>query len=218
MNKNQKIGVYYFKIREQHRNYLDNFLEILPLFLKRRILRFYFLDDQMRSVVGKLILRKMMITNGYQTDILNEYKLDKFNRPYFDNNVDFNITHSGDYVICAISNDSKIGVDIEKIYPSINVDDYEFLFHDNEKHIIKDQTIKNIFFSYWTKKEAVSKAIGKGLGVPFCDIQICDDVAIFKEKHWNLMSVISNKKYCSCIAYMGEKNIEIRELFISDLI
>jgi len=212
------IRINFFKIKREHKIYLDDFLKILPEFMTRNILRYYCVEDQMRSVIGKLILRKMMITEGYQNEILNDYKLDKFNRPYFNKKIDFNISHSGGYVVCAISDCTRLGVDIEKVYPTIEIDDYKFLFNDYELSIIKNDIKKTIFFSYWTKKEAVSKAIGKGLGISFSDILIRENIAQYKNRYWNLKDIIPNTNYRSCIAYRGERNIEKTELLITDLV
>lgn len=48
-------------------------------------------------------------------NIAGDVKVDKFGKPYFeDTDIHFNISHSGCYVIAAVS-DEDIGIDIQKI-------------------------------------------------------------------------------------------------------
>lgn len=78
--------------------------------------------------------------------------------------IEFNISHSGDYIFTAIS-PSPIGVDIEAINPEF---DYPPLL--NEHFSIEEQSFitsgKNEllnFYTLWTRKEALLKASGEGL-------------------------------------------------------
>lgn len=73
--------------------------------------------------------------------------------------VQFNISHSGDFVVCAVS-DKEIGIDIEKIRdinPRITRK-----FSDEKERIYIDSH-KNGLFEIWTLKEAYFKCIGTGL-------------------------------------------------------
>ncbi len=75
-------------------------------------------------------------------------------------NAYFNISHSGDLVVCAVS-DKEIGIDIEQIRP--------FNFRAAEKFTCPDEleyirSEENGFFNIWTLKEAYFKCIGTGLG------------------------------------------------------
>ncbi|MBQ3046269.1 MAG: 4'-phosphopantetheinyl transferase superfamily protein [Clostridia bacterium] len=72
----------------------------------------------------------------------------------------FNISHSGDYAVCAVS-DCEIGIDIEKIKP-FNIRAAEKFAADSEKKYIRSH--QNGFFEIWTLKEAYFKCIGTGLG------------------------------------------------------
>ena len=68
-------------------------------------------------------------------------------KPYCDD-VFFNISHSGKYVVLATA-DSEIGIDIEKI-------------RDTEKRLFaEDFASKEEFFEMWTKKESIIKYLGK---------------------------------------------------------
>ena len=72
----------------------------------------------------------------------------------------FNISHSGDYVVCAVS-DKEIGIDIEKIRP-ISPKAADRFACPNELDYISSN--ESGLFEIWTLKEAYFKCIGTGLG------------------------------------------------------
>ena len=97
----------------------------------------------------------------------------------------FNLSHSGDYVICAIS-DREVGVDIEKIGRARMEVAHRF-FHLNEVKLLgnllaEDQ--RNLFFRYWSAKESYLKYTGSGLSSPLSSFEVCfeeNDIHIKKE-------------------------------------
>ncbi|MBR3779734.1 MAG: 4'-phosphopantetheinyl transferase superfamily protein [Clostridia bacterium] len=90
-----------------------------------------------------------------------EFSVSEFGKPYIKGlNVHFNISHSGDCAVCAVS-DKEIGVDIEKIR-SINPETSKRFACENEQDYIDSHT--DGFFEIWTLKEAYFKCIGTGLG------------------------------------------------------
>lgn len=84
----------------------------------------------------------------------------------------FNISHSGDWIICAVDN-KPVGVDIE-IIKVINFKIAERFFSSEEYYALMSQpeTIQlKYFYMLWTLKESYIKAEGKGLNIPlfsFC--------------------------------------------------
>ncbi len=75
-------------------------------------------------------------------------------------NANFNISHSGDRVVCAVS-DKEIGIDIEKIRPINPKAAERFACPDELDYIRSNETG---LFEIWTLKEAYFKCIGTGLG------------------------------------------------------
>lgn len=74
--------------------------------------------------------------------------------------VHFNASHSGDMVVCAVS-DKEIGIDIERIRKTNPKVSEKFAC---EKELDYINSHKNGFFEIWTLKEAYFKCIGTGLG------------------------------------------------------
>ncbi len=91
-----------------------------------------------------------------------EIKLGRYGKPYASNGRRFNISHSGNYVIIAVS-DNEVGCDVEMCREA----DYERLgkvvFHENELSTLKNSEDKQeCFYRFWTMKEAFIKCLGEG--------------------------------------------------------
>ncbi len=83
---------------------------------RERIKRLINLDDANRVLIGDLLVRSLIcqkykINNDEINFIYNEY-----GKPFAESFSDFhfNISHSGEWVVCATAN-SNVGIDIEKI-------------------------------------------------------------------------------------------------------
>lgn len=134
---------------------------------QRRIDRFRFDDDKKRTVVGEMLARKAIAEWCSVAPKSIVFDTNENGKPYAVNqNVEFNISHSGYMVVCAVD-DKPIGIDIEKIRP-INLSiSYKFCNND-ELNYIFDTTISKEeslirFFKIWTYKEAYFKFIGTGI-------------------------------------------------------
>src|SRR3954471_20772521 len=90
------------------------YLNLIPEEIKNRILRLKRWEDRQASLYGKLLLKKGLEELGLDSGLIH-LKYTKYGRPYLEHNPDFNISHSDGYVVCAISTDSKIGIDIEEV-------------------------------------------------------------------------------------------------------
>jgi len=93
------------------------------------------------------------------------FNIDKNGRPSIINirnkNLDFNISHSDEFVILAMSNRLRVGIDIEKIR-DIDIDLISYnCFSNKEKKYLKEKNDKLVnFFKIWTLKESYLKALG----------------------------------------------------------
>jgi len=99
------------------------------------------------------------------------YGFGEVGKPYIKNcdDIHFNISHSGDYAVCAIS-DCEVGIDIQKIEkPNLQV--AKRFFAKNEYEYIANQpdekSKSDAFYRIWTLKESFVKAIGVGTNMPF---------------------------------------------------
>lgn len=92
----------------------------------------------------------------------------------------YSISHSGNYVICALS-DRRVGIDIENKFRSVFSEaKEEQLDKIARKCLTMGEEIRfqsceeadkvDLLMELWTKKESYSKAIGKGLAMDFATI------------------------------------------------
>lgn len=95
-----------------------------------------------------------------------EYTENEHGKPFFANRPDikFNLSHSGGYAVCAVS-DTEIGIDAEKYGDAKDtLEIAKRYFTAGEYEYIKNSAdTKTTFFSLWTRKESLLKAIGTGL-------------------------------------------------------
>ena len=88
--------------------------------------------------------------------------MNEFGKPECDNGLCFNISHSGNYVLFALS-DSKVGCDIEEIRFLKGIRLGKIVFCDNEMKLLGNAFDRlGTFFELWTKKEALLKCMGDG--------------------------------------------------------
>jgi len=171
-----------------------------------KIKKFKKWQDAHACLFGRLLLREMLSSFCIDHD-LSKLRYTKYQKPYFENSdFNFNISHSGKYVVCAGSNQSKLGVDIEEI-KSINILDFKEEFHTEEWAQIKDSGNNlTTFYEFWTMKEAIIKADGKGLTIPLNDLNLSNNNNRVKidQTVWSLHEIHLDEDYVCHMAYLGE--------------
>lgn len=157
----------------------------------------------------------MLIKLGYDSNILNHLKYDEFGKPYIDTKTYFNISHSGDYVICAVSKCSKVGIDIEEVKP-INIDDIKSeVFNEIEiSHFKVSKNPIEFFYKIWTIKEAVLKGEGVGLQKSMNQIKIHGTQASFLGNYWNLGELRIDDRYAANIAFKGYADVSLNRITV----
>ena len=119
------------------------------------------ISQRKESLVGRLMLHKALLeleTGEYSVIYSDEEK------PVLKSAKDiyFNISHSDDYVVLALSND-EVGCDIQEIRPynpKVAVRHY----CKNETELIENSSDKDdVFIRFWALKESILKFTGKGL-------------------------------------------------------
>ena len=89
------------------------------------------------------------------------------------NGIQFNLSHSGSKVMCAVS-DSDIGCDVEQVTDIRMEIAQRFFFSEEYRSLCscgEGECRNELFFSYWTLKESFMKATGLGFMLPpdaFC--------------------------------------------------
>ena len=205
------IHVLYTSINEEnHKKIIDHYLPDFSAEYQDKIKRYRRWQDAQLSLLGRILLVKGLeqINYGFDESNLN---YTSFNKPYLENNaIHFNISHSGELVVCALTKIGAIGIDIEKINDT-KISDFKSQMTVNEWKLINESTNANLsFFQYWTQKEAVIKTQGKGLSIPLKSFEVTKNKTIIESEVYFLKELKINDDYCCHLAL--KENIDTIEI------
>jgi 4'-phosphopantetheinyl transferase len=196
------IHIYYSVCREQlPEQFYIQYLNQLPGPLQEKNVKYRRWQDKHLHLFGKLLLLEGLKNIGY-TDggILNKINYNDYSRPFINKDIDFNISHSGEYVLCAIGNRMRLGIDVEEI-KHINFDDFKQVMTDKQwSDIRQSEDPLRFFFKYWTIKESVIKADSRGLSIPLLDIYVNDNKVCYDNKTWYLNELDLDERYSTYLA------------------
>jgi 4'-phosphopantetheinyl transferase len=134
-----------------------------------RIQKFRFWHNRQQSLLGKLLLRRILFEN-YKIRQISNIFYDRYSRPYQKDKpgIDFNISHSGEWVICGTTDTGRIGVDVEKIRPLQQDVAKRFFAKEENDYLstIPEDERLDVFYHIWTLKEAYIKARGETFHIP----------------------------------------------------
>ncbi len=89
--------------------------------------------------------------------------------------VEFNLSHSDGWALFAFTRTRRIGIDVERVRPLSERQIARRFFAPGETAALEasppDQR-PAAFFACWTRKEAVAKALGRGLSLPLDDFEV----------------------------------------------
>ena len=133
--------------------------------------RFYFAPDRQAYTVYRGALRLILARALDRAPDRVALRLGPYGKPHLvDDALHFNVSHSGDIALIALSAERPLGVDIEQERP------LEDLFALAKRHFSPTErgTLRGLpdalqtpaFFRCWSRKEAFIKAIGLGLHFP----------------------------------------------------
>ncbi|WP_185245468.1 4'-phosphopantetheinyl transferase superfamily protein [Chryseobacterium bernardetii] len=176
-------------------------------------------QDAQLSLLGRILLKYGL----HQYFDIQDFEIGRTpdHKPFLKNkNLNFNISHTGNLAVCCI-HEFPIGIDAEYINQETNYEEFKFQMTEGEFHRIhsSEDPLKT-FFSYWTEKEAVIKAHGKGLLIPLDSFEINQNKTIVEHETFYLKEIFINKEYQCCIASsedIRKKIIHVEQLNMNDL-
>lgn len=151
-------------------------MECLPIERQKKILNTKQKQKRLQSLGAGLLLNDVLYRYGISIDIL---RTDENGKPTVDG-ICFNLSHSGNYVVCAVS-ERPVGCDIEQIKEApkqivsrvFSPEEMEYLEQ------ISGEAYNREFFRIWTKKESFLKMKGIGIRVPLQTLEMTE--CYFKE-------------------------------------
>lgn len=167
------VDIYAINIQEIKRDTITDYdMKGISCERQERIHKLKFINDKKASLLAEKLIHYYMKNicklSEYRivTEDTGKLKLDNID------NLHFNISHSGDWVVCAFSN-YEVGVDIEKIRDvDLNIARRYYNFQEYEKIICENNRLEqnNLFYLLWTLKESYLK--NKGIGIKGLNSQL----------------------------------------------
>ena len=167
----------------EHSSHIESIKRNLSTDELARAGKFHFEKDQNRFVMARGILR--MILAGYLGMKPHELRFEYTSngkpilaaKPGYDT-LSFNLSHSGTFALYAVTHHGNIGVDIEYVRDDVVVGQIAQRFFSPGEISSLEKIHKNklteVFYQYWTRKEAFLKATGEGVSFPMeqCDVSL----------------------------------------------
>lgn len=192
-------------------------LNNLPTHLVKHIMLFQKSMERSLSALGYTLLAYLIKSNDV---LLQSLHHGPYGRPYIEEFLgDFNISRSNNIVICALSAQGRVGIDIEYIKP-IPLEAYESQFTSLEwQDIIGANDSIQRFYNFWTRKEAIIKLDGRGLHIPLNQLSLKTTPTYYDGIYMNSENIVINEMYSAALAYEGQINIPlIEEVSLNDLL
>lgn len=163
---------YLYAVHNTGSTYSDMIYSFIPILSDQRkmIIKKYIHEaDIKRSILAETLLKYILWKHLKIFESEIKFKYNEYGKPSLiaPEGVHFNISHSGDWVFCGVS-DAPIGIDIEEIITDC-LSIAKIFFANEEYDYICNQPLFNqydTFCKIWTLKESYIKCIGKGLSIP----------------------------------------------------
>lgn len=219
--ENNIIHIYTFRQTEKLADEIfQRFLLQMPELFKEQILAYKHWESAQASLLGKILLKF-----GFQElnlkCTLHDMELGEKDRPFINGEIDFNISHSGEYVIVSIAKNARVGVDVEG-HRKIDINLFRKYFDENEwNEIQSNNNTHSVFFDLWTIKESAIKCDGRGVSVlsethkqyapDMLNTVVCDAVV------FHYQQVVMEENYSCCVCSNEEFKTKLTKLQLSDL-
>ena len=210
------IRIYYMRIEGDCSN--EQSLALYKMLPKER-------KESVDRAKNQEIARKRLYTGAFmqyvlskETGLLGEqlhYEYNQWGKPELENiqNIHFNLSHSGKYVVLAVS-DCPVGIDVEhktRGYASLS----KRFFCEEEYNDIMSAPLEmereRLFLECWTKKEAYIKCVGKGMQIPLNSFQIqkgeCGVSSVLDENHF-FRTMFLDEEYCMSVCSLSQTDME----------
>lgn len=186
-------------------------LALLSVDERERAYRFHFAIHRQRYIASRSQLRQILslYLDTPPQDLVFAYTAHQ--KPYLQlpshSRLQFNLSHSENMGVYAFTLDYAIGVDIEKIQDTYQAGLATRFFNAEENRRLQQiPALERIaeFYRIWSRKEALIKAVGKGLSIPLSSFSVVDnaspDVIMLEDKQWSLAALSITPGYQSAVA------------------
>lgn len=135
----------------------DAFLKALPSDVQGKVKQYKHWQDRQRALLGSTLIRWALLP--YIDEVLLHLSYDENGRPYIAGHPhwqgDFNLSHSGNWIVLAVATNGRVGIDVEEIKP-VSEDMMTYALSETELQLVSHQPL-HVFYEFWTLKEALFK-------------------------------------------------------------
>ena len=172
---------------------------------RERASRFRRQDDAERYLSAHGVLRTILGDYLARDPLALHFGTHENGKPFLDDGrLQFNLSHSGDLALIAVARTRHVGVDVEQVRPMHDLDALAArICTPGELATITDLADahrERAFFAMWTRKEAMAKATGEGIGAVVRDARAA---LIEAEGRWTLIELGDIPGYAACVAGEG---------------
>jgi 4'-phosphopantetheinyl transferase len=138
-------------------------------------------EKHRQRVIRSRVVLRLLLANYlsiFPNEVLLEYET--LGKPYLhpdhQSDLQFNLSHSDDYWICAVTRRYEIGVDVQMRKSKVDFQGIADRYYSaSEKTNLQELTVSQrvrCFFDVWARKEAFLKASGQGLSFGLDKIEV----------------------------------------------
>lgn len=121
--------------------------------------------------------------------------------------LEFNLSHSEDIALYAFTKSHPLGIDIEKIRasfdPALAKRFFSSLEYDSLLHL-PEREQNDSFYRIWSRKEALIKAVGKGLSIPLASFSVSPapvtELIEYDQTQWRLIPLEIDSQFQASLA------------------
>lgn len=153
-------------------NKFDSFLSKAE---RTRAARFHFEPDRLRYIISHYALRDILARYLSVPPVKLKFVAGANGKPGIAG-MQFNLAHTVDLALVAVSRKERVGVDLERVRADSDLMDLAGRYFSTvESTALRALPAKSrplAFFNCWTRKEAYVKALGEGLSYPLQDFDV----------------------------------------------
>jgi 4'-phosphopantetheinyl transferase len=199
----QEVHVWQFRLNVPQET-VEKLAQRLSPSERQRAEQMRFEKDWRALVVSRGVLRGLLGIYLQRPPSSLEFHYNAYGKPSLSpalaQAIEFNVSHSGELALFAFAREASVGIDLEAIRP---LEDLAGMVKsclapsEQERFgaLPADERLSK-FFRIWTRKEALSKAIGTGI------LDMCLDLDVL-DRHWQVLDLDAGPAFAAALAIHG---------------
>ena len=194
---------------------LKPYLCLLPLSQQNQVLRYRREEDQILSLVSKLLLLSQASQDLHVSKDKLHMAYHSLGKPYFPNypTYQFSISHT-ERCVAFVASDQPIGLDVEHVFQA-DKDIVALCFHPQEQLYFSQNDFSALaFYEIWTQKEAYVKKLGTGMSTPLLSFNVKEK--FIKQSLWS--TNLEGYFFSVCSEKISKRTVNLKKLSLKELL